>query len=249
MIFNSVVETCAANNKVQLQVAGKWLRIWIVADAFVVLCGGTLTGILSACELFEQLSHHRVLPQVFLKVTPKTDAPYVSVFSFVAFCGLLYASARANLRVISEMFSIVWLCVMALFPLSLLLLRFNRGRLRRRSVTNLSTVLVALLIIFPAILAGNIAVNPKTAGYFAIYVIGVVAVLVATQNKVAILRYIYWVYDQWHSLRTGDGTIEAAAVPRRKGSGMVKLMTKLKNQVVCVCVKGDEVSLPGVSLQ
>lgn len=26
------------------QVAGKWLRIWVVVDAVVVLCGGVLTG-------------------------------------------------------------------------------------------------------------------------------------------------------------------------------------------------------------
>lgn len=224
-------------------VAGKWLRIWIVADAFIVLCGGTLTGILSACELLEQLSQHRVLPKIFLNVITKTQAPYVSVFCFVGFCGIVYASASANLGVISQMFSIVWLSVMALFPLSLLLLRFNRGRLRRSSITRLSTILFALLIVSPVILAGNIAINPKTAGYFAIYVLGVLSALIATQNKVSILRYIYWVYDQWHSLRSG-GPAEAAVVPHhRTGLGLVKLMTRVKRQVVCICVKGDEINL------
>lgn len=224
------------------QAAGKWLRIWVVVDAFIVLCGGVLTGILSACELLEQLSHHRVLPKAFLNVTPKTNAPYVSIFCFVGACGIIYASAGANLGVISEMFSLVWLCVMTLFPLSLLTLRFNRGRLRRSNMTQLSTVLFALLVISPVVLAGNIALNPKTAGYFAIYELCVLGLLVVTQNKVAILRWVYWIYDQWHGFV--NGRLEAEVVAhQRTGGGLVKLMTKLRQQVVCICVKGDEVRI------
>ncbi|RXW21510.1 hypothetical protein EST38_g4323 [Candolleomyces aberdarensis] len=214
----------------------------VLVDAFIVLCGGVLTGILSACELLEQLSHHRVLPKAFLRVTPRTNAPYVSIFCFVAACGIIYASAGANLGVISEMFSLVWLCVMTLFPLSLLILRFNRGRLRRSDTTRLSTILFALLIVSPVILAGNIALNPKTAGYFAIYEICVLSLLVVTQNKVAILRWIYWIYDQWYGFV--NGSKEAAIVPQQPtGGGLVKLMTKLRQQVVCICVKGDEINL------
>ncbi|TEB34238.1 amino acid permease [Coprinellus micaceus] len=234
-------------------VAGKWLRIWVVCDAFIVLCGGVLTGILSACELLEQLSRHRVLPSFFLKLTSHTKAPYVSVFTFAAFCALIYATTGANLGVVSEMFSLVWLSVMALFPLSLLLLRFNRGRLRRETSARLSTVLFSLFVISPVILAGNVAINPKTAGYFAIYVLGVLSVLVVTQNKVAALRHIYWVYDQWHSGRRrrgeeGTGRSDGPDSSARKTSGkvggkFVKLMTKMRRQVVCVCVKGDEINL------
>lgn len=221
-----------------------------MCDAFIVLCGGVLTGILSACELLEQLSHHRVLPKVFLRLTPRTHAPYVSVFTFTAFCALIYATAGANLVVISEMFSIVWLSVMALFPLSLLLLRFNRGRLKRDIAAPLPVVLFALFVISPAILAGNIAIDPKTAGYFAVYVAGVLGVLVITQNKVGVLRHMYWVCDQWHGLgvRGGaggadspDGSPVSPARARRTGGGLVKLMTRMRRQVVCVCVKGDEV--------
>lgn len=138
----------------------------------------------------------------------------------------------------------MWLSVMSLFPLSLLLLRFNRGRLRRDFSTPLPTILFALFIISPVILAGNIATDPKTAGYFAAYVIGVLGVLVITQNKVGVLKKIYWVYDQWHGLRErhGDvGEITPIEPGRRTGAGLVKLMTKMRRQVVCICVKGDEV--------
>lgn len=176
----------------------------------------------------------------------------MSVFAFAAFCALIYATTGANLGVVSEMFSLVWLSVMALFPLSLLLLRFNRGRLRRETSARLSTILFSLFVISPVILAGNVAINPKTAGYFAIYVLGVLSVLVVTQNKVGALRHIYWVFDQWHSGRRGgeeEGTgrserpgYVARQASNKAGRNLVKLMTRMRRQVVCVCVKGDEVS-------
>ena len=76
---------------------------------------------------------------------------------------MLYATAGASLTVISEMFTLVWLMVMSLFPISLLLLKFNRGRLPRGSKTSLLIVVAALLVV-PVIFAGNIAFNPKTTG-------------------------------------------------------------------------------------
>ncbi|KAG6860603.1 hypothetical protein C0995_009424 [Termitomyces sp. Mi166 len=142
--------------------AGKWLRRWIVVDAFIVLCGGVLTGILSACELLEQLALHRVLPNFFLRTLPTTRALYVSVLSFMVFSGILYVSAGASLNVISQMFSLVWLTVMSLFPLTLLLLKFNRGRIPRSSHTPLAVIIAAILVSI-VVFVGNITVNPATA--------------------------------------------------------------------------------------
>ena len=68
----------------------------------LTLCGDLL-GIISACELLEQLARHRVLPQLFLNELPKTKAPYISILSFALFCGVLYASAGAKLIIVSQM--------------------------------------------------------------------------------------------------------------------------------------------------
>lgn len=62
-----------------------------------------MPGILSACELLSQLAHDRVIPQAFLRTLPKTGAPYVAVVSFIAFSGALYASAGAELNIVSKM--------------------------------------------------------------------------------------------------------------------------------------------------
>jgi amino acid transporter len=104
-----------------------------------------------------------VLPKFFLYLMPRMGSPYVSVLCFAAFSGMLYATAGASLNIISEMFSLVWLCVMALFPVSLLLLKFNRGRLPRQRQTRL-VVVVAALVVVPVVFAGNVAYKPQTAG-------------------------------------------------------------------------------------
>lgn len=210
--------------------AGRWLRTWIVVDAAVVLCGGVLTGILSACELFTQLAHDRIVPQAFLRILPLSGAPYVSVFAFTAINAVLYTSAGASLAIVSKMFSLMWLTVMSLFPLALLLLRFNRGRMPRQGNTPLSAIVLALALT-PVVFAGNVAIDPSTGGYFAAYLIGVLGVFAVTQNKVGVLRGVYWAYDQYPGLHCWAW-----------GAALVRVMARLKRQPVCILVKTDEIN-------
>ena len=144
------------------------------------------SGILSACELLEQLSRDRVLPRAFNHPLPLTGAHYLSVGAFVVLSIVLYASTGASLTIISKMcvsdqaisfitpisfvylpnaprFSLVWLTVMTLFPVALIMLRFNRGHLQRTSKTSF-TVIVACMAVAAAVFAGNIAIDPTTAG-------------------------------------------------------------------------------------
>ncbi|KAJ7342876.1 amino acid permease-domain-containing protein [Mycena albidolilacea] len=209
--------------------AGPWLRKWIVVDAAVVLCGGVLTGILSATELFSQLAYDRVVPQVFLRVLPVSGAPYVSVLVFTGMSGVLYASTGASLAIVSKMFSLVWLTVMALFPLALLLLRFNRGRMPRARTAPMGCVVLAL-VLTPVVFAGNVAIDPSTAGYFAAYLIGVLVVFAATQNQVHLLRAVYWAYDQY------------PARSKMWGAALVGVIARLKRQPVCILVRTDEIN-------
>ena len=136
----------------------------MVIDAAVVLCGGVLTGILSSCELLGQLALHRIIPSMFLTLLPRTRSPYVSILSFGTFGAALYATASSNLVVISEMFSLVWLLVMALFPVSLLLLKFNRGRLRRDGKPTKLVVILAAVSLVLIVFTGNVIYQPQAAG-------------------------------------------------------------------------------------
>ncbi|KAF8911346.1 amino acid permease-domain-containing protein [Mucidula mucida] len=213
---------------------GRWLRIWVVVDAIIVLCGGVLTGIVSACELFEQLAHDRVLPAVFITPLPLTGAPYISVLSFIGFSGLVYATTGASLAIMSKMFSLVWLTVMALFPISLLVLKFNRGRLPRSPHTPLTVVLLTLAL-SPTVFAGNIAIDPSTAGYFCAYFFAIVILFAATQNKAKLLGTLYWLYDQYPLLHRWK-------LSRMWGSKLITKIAKMKRKTVCVLVKSDEIN-------
>ncbi|KAJ7291814.1 AAAP amino acid permease [Mycena rebaudengoi] len=214
--------------------AGRWLRRWIVVDAIIVLSGGILTGILSVCALLEQLANDRIIPQIFLNVLPISGAPHIAILSFTALNALLYASAGAKLSIVSNMFSLVWLTVMALFPLALICLRFNRGRLRRDTQTPLSAIALSL-IITPVVFAGNIAIDHSTAGYFATYLVGVLLVFWATQNKVHMFRIVYWTYDQYPLLHRWS-------ISKGWGKALIDVMARLKRQPICILVKTDEIN-------
>jgi amino acid transporter len=108
-------------------VAGRWLRTLLVVDALLVLCGGVLTGLFTACGLLHTLAHDGVLPEFFLRKLPLTGGPIAaSAFFFVA-CVILYATAAFQLSVISQVFSVAMLGVMILvsvpsiypFPISI----------------------------------------------------------------------------------------------------------------------------------
>jgi hypothetical protein len=58
-----------------------------------------------------------------------------------------------------------------------------------------------------------------------------------SQNKVILLRWMYWTYDQlpWlHRLQLTKGW----------GDGLIRRMRNLRRQEVCLLVKTDEVRVP-----
>ncbi|KAI6115380.1 amino acid permease-domain-containing protein [Pisolithus croceorrhizus] len=216
------------------KVAGRWLRTWVAIDAVVVLCAGVLTGVLSACELLCELSHDRVLPRTFRAPLPLTGAPYISVLCFIGFSIAIYASTGANLTIISEIFSAAWLAVMMLFPISLVLLRFSRPRLPRVSRCSF-TVIIGATVVSAVVLAGNIGINPVIAGWFSLYSSILIISFSVANNKVAILRWVYWTYDQIPLLHEWK-------LIRGWGTGLISLMRRLKRQEVCILVNTDEIN-------
>lgn len=144
--------------------------------------------------MFEKLAQDRILPQLFLRRIPSTNAQAVTICVFTLFSGVLYASVGANLQIISKVyatfrlslllrnqtietwcynfyfrFALTWLSVMTLFPVSLLLLKFNRGRLNRTNGASLSLTFVTIMLCIAAF-GGNIAIDPTTVGYVSLLI-------------------------------------------------------------------------------
>jgi amino acid transporter len=87
------------------KVAGKWLRILLVIDASLVLAGGVLAGLFTACG-FQTLAQDGVLPKLLLRTMPTTGGPVFAVLFFISGCITLYASSTFSLSIISPVFSV-----------------------------------------------------------------------------------------------------------------------------------------------
>jgi len=99
------------------KVAGRWLRILLVIDASLVLAGGVLTGLFTACGLLQTLAQDGVLPKLLLRTIPVTGGPAFTVIFFILGCFTLYASSTFSLSIISSVFSVSFLVVMFLVGL------------------------------------------------------------------------------------------------------------------------------------
>jgi hypothetical protein len=145
---------------------------------------------------------------------------------------------------------------MSLFPISDLLLKFNRGRLRRTHKTSLSVIFLTSIVI-PVVVAGNILLDPTTIGwvknnsysqrlmgfarsYAAAYVVVIYVSFSVTQKKARILHWVYWAYDQNPRLHTWKWS-------QRWDDILIRIMRTARRQPVCVLTRTDEVrriSLP-----
>lgn len=141
---------------------------------------------------------------------------------------------------------------MTLFPLSALLLKFNRGRLPRDKCVSVSVVFLTFAVVF-TLIGGNIAIDPTIVGcanliaenptpltsprrYAAAYIIAIVAIFYGTMKKVHLVRWMFWLYDQSPFLHTMSGT-------KSWGDKMVAGVRRMRSQPVCLLIKTDEVCL------
>ena len=216
-------------------VGAKWLRYWLVADAVLVLCAGVFTGIISSCGSLEQLARDLILPSFFLRRMKVTEAPYVSITFFTVICLALFGVSGTNLTILDGQYAIAFLLVMGLFALSNLLLKFNRDRLVRKDRVGLPLVFFALAVVVIAI-AGNIALSPVIAGYFALFFLIALTAMSYTSFRGKLLIVIYWFYNRNKRLHSWKWT-------RNWHLKLVAKIKNLKRQPVIFFAKTDQISV------
>ncbi|GAA5889213.1 hypothetical protein JCM5296_005836 [Sporobolomyces johnsonii] len=177
--------------------AGKWLGTLVTVDAVLILCATILAGLVAAIALLHRLSFDGSLPRVLLKPLPYSGVPWIATGLFAALCILVYASSGANLSVVSSMFAIVFLSVMLLYPLSLLLLTYNRPSLPRPLSPRTSFLLpLFTLFLALALIGGVISVDPRSVGYFAAYLAGIALLVCGCARRGTVLRVVWWVAER-----------------------------------------------------
>uniref|UniRef100_V5EGM9 AAAP amino acid permease n=2 Tax=Kalmanozyma brasiliensis (strain GHG001) TaxID=1365824 RepID=V5EGM9_KALBG len=219
------------------QVAGRgaWLKFFVVVDACLVLCGGIITGIVAFCGLVDSLCDDRVVPRVLQRRLPRTGATYPSIALFLALTLVMSATCGFNLTTLSSVFSVSFLCVMTLFGISLVLLKYARPSLPRNPIANLTTVLLGIGIGITA-MAGNFALSPVIIVQTLVYFVALAAVLIALARRVDLARILVWLVEQQRSSVFGR-------LPLKLEKQLIGWIRRERNHPVIYFAKSDDIAV------
>ncbi|CAO3664430.1 unnamed protein product [Umbelopsis ramanniana] len=211
----------------------RWLRIWIMVDAVIVLCAGVLTGLIAATGLMERMASDRIIPSFFLVRNKFTGSAQYIIVAFLILSVTLYSIVRGDTTSLSGVFAVAFLAVLLMFTIVNILMKYKRNRLpRHTSVNLLTTVTVGGFVV--AGLVGNIVIDPSIIEYFIIY-FGVVLLVILTMiNRVWLYKTFYWLVDQLPLLHRFNRLSEACQKSILQG------IKKFKHQPVVFFAKTDE---------
>ncbi|KAG0165359.1 hypothetical protein DFQ30_008560 [Apophysomyces sp. BC1015] len=144
----------------------RWLRMWIMIDAVIVLCAGVLTGLVGATGLVQRLA----------SIT-------------------LYSIVGGNTTSLSGVFAVAFLCILSTYAVVNILMKYKRGRLLRITNVRLSVALLTLGFLLTSLI-GNIVIDSSIAEYFVIYFLVVLIVVLLMLKRGWLFRLLYWSFGQ-----------------------------------------------------
>jgi amino acid transporter len=110
---------------------GAWLKYLISIDAFLVLAASVLTAYVGMNGLARRLALDRGLPQVLLSVNRWRQTNHWIILAFLLICISLYFIVNGDTDSLGNVYSISFLLVMSGFAIGNMLLKYNRGQLKR----------------------------------------------------------------------------------------------------------------------
>ncbi|KAI7908274.1 amino acid permease-domain-containing protein [Cokeromyces recurvatus] len=173
----------------------RWLRLWIMIDAVIVLCAGVLTGLIGAIGLVQRMASDGILPQFFLNRNRFTGSYQYIILIFLILSITLYSIVGGDTSSLSGVFAVAFLGSLSTFTFANIMIKYKRNRLPRLSKVSLPTVLLTCLILL-ASLIGNIIINPMIAEYFVIYFIVVLVVVLSMLKRCWLWKLCYWLFSQ-----------------------------------------------------
>ncbi|PWN41241.1 hypothetical protein IE81DRAFT_324733 [Ceraceosorus guamensis] len=227
---------------------GAWLRYLVLTDACIVLSGGIITGVVALCGTVEALVSSKVLPGFLSWTLPRTATMANAVLLFAALTMCMCATARFDLTVLSGVFSMVFLCVLTCFPISLLCILHSRRTLPRERKASMLVIVTSLCIGLVAI-AGNAALAPVTLAQMVAYTAVILFVLLALHYRIALVKMFLWTIAQewtlWNrssrirkNAKSKDGLNRSSAWRK----SIMEWIRKNRSDVVVYFTKTDEIS-------
>ncbi|KAI8368451.1 amino acid permease-domain-containing protein [Choanephora cucurbitarum] len=220
----------------------RWLRMWIMIDAVIVLCAGVLTGLIGAIGLVQRMASDGILPRFFLIRNRWTGSYQYIILVFLILSITLYCIVGGDTTSLSGVFAVAFLGSLSTFGVANIIIKYKRARLPRLSQVSLVTALCTTAILV-ASLIGNIVIDPSIAEYFVIYFAIVLVVILAMLKRCWLWKLSYWLFDQMDFMRR---------FPRL--STKVELfiqmqIKKIRKQPVVFFLKTDEPHIMNKALQ
>ncbi|PHZ08872.1 uncharacterized protein RHIMIDRAFT_241093 [Rhizopus microsporus ATCC 52813] len=173
----------------------RWLRMWIMIDAVIVLCAGVLTGLIGAVGLVQRLANDGILPKFFLIRNSVTGSYQYIVLAFLILSITLYAIVGGDTSSLSGVFAVAFLGSLSTFAVANILIKYKRDRLPRQVKVSLGVSVLVFLVLLAG-LVGNIIIDPHIAEYFIIYFVVVLAVVLTMLKRCWLWKLCYWLFDQ-----------------------------------------------------
>ena len=148
--------------------AGPWLGTLVSIDATLVLSGAVLTSYVGVTGLVRRMALDRCLPQVLLAENRWRRTNHWIILGFFLLCWSILAATGGVISVLAGVYTLSFLCVMALFAIGNMLLKVRRGRLPRNTKASWPAVSIALFAVIAGIV-GNILLDPTSVKIFTQY--------------------------------------------------------------------------------
>lgn len=172
--------------------AGAWLRYGVSIDAVLVLSGAVLTSYVGVTGLVRRMGLDRCLPQFLLRENQLRRTNHWIILLFFAVCCAILATTQGHVSTLAGVYTISFLAVMALFAVGNMLLKLRRAKLPRSERASWPTVMVALAAALLG-LVGNLLLDPTSIRVFAVYALGVGAVVALMFVRVHLMRGLLFV--------------------------------------------------------
>eukprot|EP01102_Stenamoeba_stenopodia_P003007 TRINITY_DN1293_c0_g5_i1.p1 TRINITY_DN1293_c0_g5~~TRINITY_DN1293_c0_g5_i1.p1 ORF type:complete len:763 (+),score=176.39 TRINITY_DN1293_c0_g5_i1:252-2540(+) len=192
------------------QAAGNWLETLISIDAGLVLAGAVLTSYVGVLGLIRRLALDRCMPMFFIAENKWRRTNHWTILTFFGICTSLYelltntgpADQRANnFQNLSKVYTVAFLCVMSLFALGNMILKYKRSRLPRTIRAKWPVAIVSMIGVVTGLF---LALNVQTLEYFFLYYGITLFVIGVMFLRIRIIKFIIYAVHGMLSDRFGD---------------------------------------------
>ena len=165
---------------------GPWLASLISIDAVLVLSGAVLTSFIGVNGLVKRMTLDRCLPQWFLKTNDRGVTYRILVAFFFLTVSVLWITG-GDIQALAGVYTISFLCVMALFGIGNILLKVKRTGLPRTILAPWTVVLAAIMAMLVG-LVGNAVMNPPYLTIFFQYFIPAFLIVWVMLKRISLLK-------------------------------------------------------------